>query len=68
MHVVHDRKANRYYQYYWHLAAKPKSVLVRVGSDNETDFAFDEPEEIIIEGEEYPGRYIFTHVLLEDEK
>ena len=65
MHVVHDLKAQRYYQYYWHRAAKP-SVLVRVGSGNETDFEFDQPEEIIIDGEEYPGRYIFTQVFIED--
>ena len=50
MHVVHDLKAKRYYQYYWHRAARPQSMSVRVGSDNKTDFEFDQPEEVIIRG------------------
>lgn len=67
MHIVHDAKSKRYYQYYWHRAANP-SVFVRVGADNEIDFEFDKPEEIIIDGEEYPGRYFFSHVFIENGK
>lgn len=67
MHVVHDIKAQRYYQYYWHRSAKP-STFVRVGSNNETDFEFDNPEEIRIDGEEYPGRYFFSNVFIENGK
>lgn len=68
MHVVHDETAKKYYMYYWHRAAKSGKNLVRVESENETNFNFKNPVNIKIEGEIYPGRYKFTHVFLEDSK
>lgn len=55
MHAVHDFKSGKYFMYYWHRAAKGGVTLVRVESNSETDFGFENPSKIIIEGEVYLG-------------
>lgn len=62
-HVVHHK--DRYYMYYWDRLYEPMG-LFRAESQNETDFDFRNAVKIKIKGEEYPGQYKFTHVLIED--
>ncbi|MHC4618848.1 MAG: glycoside hydrolase family protein [Planctomycetota bacterium] len=64
MHVFHDKKAGRYYMYYWDRRFKNADRLRRATSPNETDFDFDNAVPIRIEGERPGHRY--THVFRED--
>lgn len=63
MHVVHDCTSQKYYMYY---VTKYAPGLRRAGSNNETDFDFNNSIEIRIDGESYPGDYRYTHVIIED--
>lgn len=63
-HVVHDPGNARYYMYYWDRKHEPVA-LFRVQSVNETDFDFERPEPIRVDGEYYPHMYKFTHVVKE---
>jgi len=63
-HVVHDAVSRRYYMYYWDRAREPLG-LFRAASTNETDFDFANARPLKIAGEQYPGRYKFTHVFIE---
>lgn len=66
IHVVHDTNDQRYHVYYWDRAYEPMGLFHAV-SPNETDFDFANAENIIIEGEVYPGMYKFTHVIKEND-
>ncbi len=64
-HVVHDLQNHRYRMYYWDRRHEPMG-LFRATSVNETDFDFKNAQPLRIDGENYPGMYKFTHVLIED--
>ncbi len=66
-HVVYDRQSGNYYMYYWDREFEPDG-LFRAASKNETDFDFENAENIKIKGEKYPGMYKFSHVLRLDGK
>jgi hypothetical protein len=63
-HVIHDKKGNVYYMFYWNREFEP-DALFRASSGNEKDFNFKDAVHIRIKGEKYPGMYKFTHVIKE---
>jgi len=64
-HVVHDTDNNMYYMYYWDREYEP-TALFRAKSVNETGFDYTNPDPIRLNGEIYPFKYKFTHVIKED--
>jgi hypothetical protein len=59
--VVHDKASGHYFMFYWDRKHEPNG-LFRAESPNETDFDFEHPEPIHIEGLKYPAMYKFAHV------
>lgn len=66
-HIIHDKDSGRYHMYYWARAHEPMG-LFRATSSNETDFDFKNAKQLKINGEHYPGMYMFTHVFMDDGK
>lgn len=64
-HVVHDKAEGKYHMYYWDRDHEP-IALFRATSSDEMNFDFKNAEKIHIEGENYPAKYKFTHVFIED--
>jgi hypothetical protein len=64
-HVVHDQASGKYLMYYWDRDHEPMGLFVAT-SEDEMQFDFSGAKPIQIEGEQYPGRYKFTHIIQED--
>jgi len=64
-HIVYDPGTNEYHMFYWDRSKEPMA-LYSAASPNETDFDFAHASPIVIQGEDYPGMYKFTQVIIED--
>lgn len=64
-HVVRDQATGDYHMYYWNRNYEPYG-LFRASSSNETDFNFNNPVPVTIDGVNYPTMYKFTHVIQEN--
>lgn len=65
VHVVHDKATGKYFMYYWNRHFEPDALFV-AQSEDETHFDFENASRIRIDGETYPGKYKFTHVIQEN--
>jgi hypothetical protein len=65
-HVIHDTENNLYHMYYIDREIKRWGGLLRATSHNETEFDFGAAQGLKISGEQYPARYKFTHVFVDN--